>query len=418
MSGGEGSSRGESVRALLAWLNTACRADDLFPRRPAPRAMEIVYGCIRMDRSLDWLIGRLADRPPSKPVQACLKTGLYELFWMERAEAYGVVDTLVDLATGYGGKRAGGFVNAVLRRAIRERDRWKADWDAQPPGVRFSHPDALIDRWTAAYGREAALAVCEWNNRPAEVAIRLPRDPSAREDFRRGLEEAGLRVEPHPASEEYAILPRGAAVESLPGADRVLAVVQDPAGRHAVDLLDPRPGQTILDACAAPGGKALDIAARMEGRGRLDAADVQAPRVARLRDAVARNGARHVEVLCADVRELNRSGYDAALLDVPCTNTGVLRRRPDARWRFSADRLRRIRRLQDEILDAGWARVRPGGAVVYSTCSLEPEENEGAVRAFLARRPGAELEEERTSRPWRDAADGAYAARLRKEASP
>jgi 16S rRNA (cytosine967-C5)-methyltransferase len=183
-------------------------------------------------------------------------------------------------------------------------------------------------------------------------------------------------------------------------------------------MLDPQPGEAILDACAAPGGKTAMIAERLQGRGRLVAVDAQESRCRRLEENLRRMRAGAVEVVCADMRDTlqhnaaNATLFDRILLDVPCSNTGVLRRRPDARWRFAADKLTDLGRLQTALLDASARRLRPGGVLVYSTCSLEPEENSRGIAAWIATHAAFRLERDQLLFPPATGCDGAYAARL------
>jgi 16S rRNA (cytosine967-C5)-methyltransferase len=205
-------------------------------------------------------------------------------------------------------------------------------------------------------------------------------------------------------------------VESLPGYGQGGFIIQDPAARGAVELLDVQPGQRVLDACAAPGGKTLQIAARLGGKGRLVAMDLHADRLPPLRDNLARAGFGWVEVATGDAAAPRPASddwrFDRILLDVPCSNTGVLRRRPDARWRFTARRLAALARTQAAILRNTLAWLAPGGRLVYSTCSLEPEENRDLLDALLRDVPGLRLLGAIDRLPMRDATDGAFAAAL------
>ncbi len=293
---------------------------------------------------------------------------------------------------------------------------------AQKPGIRLSHPDALVERWTARHGEAAALQLCEWNNRPPPLVLRIDPSRVAMDDFVTSLAGAGVEAGPHPfAPDRYIALARGADVRGLPGYAEGLFVVQDPSTLAAVELLDPQPGESVLDACAAPGGKTVAIAQRMKGSGGLVAVDVHADRLPALRQNLERLRLPWVSVHEADLTALPADAagpYDAVLLDVPCSNTGVLRRRPDARWRFSTERLVRLAATQNALLTAAAAVVKPGGRLVYSTCSLEPEEGEGLVRGWLESHGGFSLDGERRCFPPVDGVDGAYAARLLCNISP
>jgi 16S rRNA (cytosine967-C5)-methyltransferase len=239
-------------------------------------------------------------------------------------------------------------------------------------------------------------------------------------DLCQRLAATGLAAEPHPfCPEQYIVLPRGVAIPDVPGYQEGHFFVQDPSCSEAIRLLDPRPGERILDACAAPGGKLMLAADRMRGEGQLVAADRHADRMGPLRENLARMGWKNIRTAQADARSykdlhaaLDHQPADAVLLDVPCTNTGVLRRRPDARWRFTEERLTTQTATQKEILNAAAHCLKPGGRIVYSTCSLEPEEDEGLVAAWSASAPEFRLADEVKRVPPADGIDGAYAALL------
>jgi 16S rRNA (cytosine967-C5)-methyltransferase len=286
-------------------------------------------------------------------------------------------------------KRLDRVVNGVLRNLLRRRDEFEAKLAAAPLAERESYPNALVRRWVERYGEEKAEALAKWHNRPAETWLA----------YRDG---------------RFEKLPHGRKVTDAEGFAEGAFVVQDPATASAVELLDVAPGQSVLDFCAAPGGKTAQIAWRLDGTGRLVAQEVNPRRLARLRQNLARLRLASIEV----VQTISQSSnppiiqFDRVLVDAPCSNTGVLRRRPDARWRWDADHLVQLVGLQAQILDAAAAFVAPGGRLVYSTCSNEPEENSEQAAAFLARHPGFTLVREVESVPFESGEDGAYAVAL------
>jgi 16S rRNA (cytosine967-C5)-methyltransferase len=236
------------------------------------------------------------------------------------------------------------------------------------------------------------------------------------------LKEAGIEAKPHAADpQRFLVLPRGCAVPALPGYGEGRFMVQDPATCLAVDLLDLQPGHNVLDACAAPGGKAVLAAERIGPTGRLVAMDLHEDRIALLRRNLERTGHPEVEIVRGNAARMPESApesgpFDRILLDVPCTNTGVLRRRPDARWRFNPARLSALAGTQRRMLASVALRLAPRGVLVYSTCSLEKEENEDAVQSLLDSQPGFEFWAERRSIPPLAGMDGAYAAAIRRRA--
>lgn len=392
--------------------------------------MELVYGAVRRRETLDWMVRQLVERPPEGPVRALLHVGLEQLMFMERVDAFAAVHETVEAARELECGWAVGLINGVLRSAQRRRSELLIWLSRMPPAVRLSHPVPLLERWERQYGQTRAHRLCEWNNLPAEVCLRRRPCAPPMEEFLARLRGAGFEGRPHPFSpDRCAVLGRGQSPAALPGYEAGWFYVQDPSTMIAPDMLAPTPGESVLDACAAPGGKTAMLAERMDGRGVLIACDLHDDRLARLRENLARMGCDWVRVVQADATAPDDvflpalpAGtprlFDAILVDAPCTNTGVIRRRPDARWAFSQRRLDDLTRLQAALLARLADRVRPGGRMVYSTCSLEREENQLQTRAFLSARPDFTLAAERLLCPPDTATDGAYAALLRRAAPP
>jgi 16S rRNA (cytosine967-C5)-methyltransferase len=262
--------------------------------------------------------------------------------------------------------------------------------------------------------------LAEWNNKPPETILRVEQGVISAAEFVAKMEEADIQLELHPFSnrEQFYILPRGLSVRKLPGYEEGWFTVQDPATSVSVDLLRPCPGETILDACAAPGGKAAMIASRMKGEGSLVAMDVHDDRIAVLKENMERLNLDWVEMVKGDAREplkaLGDRKFDAILLDVPCLNTGVLRRRIDARWRVNTNRIKAMVEVQYDILSACAELLKENGRLVYSTCSLEPEENEDLVARWVREHPGFSKAKAKKTFPPKDGTDGAYAAVIRR----
>ncbi len=375
---------------------------------------ELVLGVTRRRRTLFWACDRVTSHRPRGLLLALLFVGAYQVLFMDRVPDYAAVDATVGAARrlAKGGVK---FLNAVLRRIARERGRILTELEKCPPAIRFSHPEELVGRWRDTFGEKGLLELLAWNNRPALVIVRLRGSQSARGEVIAEFSRRGIAVSPHDfAPEEFFVIGRGEAVPSLPGFNDGLLTVQDPSTALAVRLLDPQSGENILDACAAPGGKSVLIADRMGGRGRVVALEKHADRLMLLKDTITRSRHGIITPLRADATEWvpESGGFDAVLADVPCSNTGVIRRRPDVRWRFSRGRLKRLCSLQQQLLRHLAGLVRPGGRLVYSTCSLEPEENEEIVRAFLAVNRAFFLEKEVRLFPPEHETDGSYAALL------
>ena len=423
-------SRGVAAGIIAAWLERGEFPDRALDSVTADRAFvqELVFGVVRQRRALEWVFRKLVKREPERPLFALALVGLYQLLWLTEVAPFAAVHETVEAAKALAGARAANFLNAILRRAQRESATFTAELEKQQPALRLSHPDVLFDRWSAHYGTANALAICQWNNTPGETVLRI--NTVTTDKFFEALKLAGIAAQPFAAlGHEFCVLPRGVRVTEVPGYREGWFAVQDPATSLAVDLLAPQPDENILDACAAPGGKALDIAARLQGQGCVVALERHADRLARLRENVARAGGGLIRVVQGDAaapeparQELLAAGrgeyFDGVLLDVPCSNTGVLRRRPDARWRFTPARQKKLVETQFRILHGASALVRPGGRLVYSTCSIEPEENEQLLKRWLGIHLEFRLVSERLLLPSKEKTDGAFAALLSRAAAP
>jgi len=355
---------------------------------------------------LDHWLGQLRDGKLDPETRDVLRVGLCQLLILGLPDHAAVNETV---EAGKASVR--GLLNAVLRRAITARQRLLDDVAELPPAVAQSHPDWLFNRWKAAFGKPDALALMSWNNQPASTYFRLnPLAPTPPQLPGKPLENAPgfYQLEgPLPGP----LLAAGAIY------------IQDPATRHAVELLDPQPGERILDACAAPGGKAFLIAAALGSAANLVCTDSNAKRLPRLHDNLTRLHAANATISVHDWTQPAppewHAAFDAILLDVPCSNTGVIRRRVDVRWRLQAPDIAHLVRTQRQILDHALPCLKPGGRLVYSTCSLEHEENRDQVTAFLTSNPQLKLHSIREALPFRDQTDGAFAARIELvEATP
>ena len=359
--------------------------------RDAALCTEIVYGTLRWQRHLDWRLAAHLHRPLARLdpwVRALLRLTAYQLLFLDRVPRWAAVDEAVSLAKLK--SRAPGpaeFVNAVLRALTRA--------PATPPlpaglvealGVRWAFPDWIAARWLGRYGAaeaEAFMAAC--NERPP-VALRANRLRIDREALAARLRDEELaETRPSALAPEGLLLEKGAAAR-LASFTEGWCTVQDEASMLIARLLDPQPGETVADTCAAPGTKTTHLAELMGNRGRIVAFDPQAARLALLDRGAARLGITIVQSHLGGAAALAPRWVgrcDRVLVDAPCSNLGVLRRNPEVKWRRTADDLRRLQQKQRTILGAAASMVRPGGRLVYATCSPEPEENEGVIEPFL-----------------------------------
>jgi 16S rRNA (cytosine967-C5)-methyltransferase len=410
------------------------RALDLATQGMEPRerawTQELVYGTFRLRGRIDHILDGFArDGVESldPDVLDVLRLGAYQLLEMGSVPPYAAVSQSVELVRMAGQPRAAGLVNGILQNMQRRPDFRFPDFEHDPAAhlqTWGSHPRWLVERWIARWGAEDARALAEADNRRPELYIR-PLGMSA-DEARERLAEAEIGAEPVEfAPDSLRIPPPATAAQAL---SIVPSVVQDPAAALVVRYADVPAGAEVIDLCAAPGGKALGLAERA---GRVAAADLSARRLRRVMENAVRVGwGARVGGVVADGRHPPFRAVDAVLLDAPCTGTGTFRRHPDGRWRVTPEDIDALTRLQDELLDAAAALVRPGGVLVYSTCSLEPEENELRIERFLAGRAGWRLEPPATAvdvslldaegrlcvLPQRQGVDGAFAARLRRVA--
>jgi 16S rRNA (cytosine967-C5)-methyltransferase len=425
-------------RAALEILR-AFRAGDLadralervagnLPSREHGWLQELVYGTFRLRGRLDHLLeqrvrGGLGSLQPD--VRDVLRLGAYQLLEMGSVPPYAAVSQSVELVRVAGSPRAAGLVNGVLNALQRERDRlvFPAAEDQLLDHLASwgSHPRWLLERWLARWSGEDVLRLVEANNTRPELYIR-PIGMEISEAIEH-LDEAGIIAEQVPVSpHSLRILPPATAAMVL---DIVPAIVQDPAASLVVDFVAPASGARVVDLCAAPGGKAIGLA----GAGAyVVAADVSRRRLRRVRENAERLEIGSLAMVQADARAPAFRPADVVLIDAPCSGTGTLRRHPDGRWVVSEAGLASLISLQRELLEAAADLVRPGGHLVYSTCSLEAEENEGQVSEFLGSHPefrndpapGAVQDRLQSGEgflqvlPQHHGVDGSFAARLRR----
>lgn len=403
-----------TVRALLEWEKGRTFSDEilhqLFERQrlsPLDRAfvMETFFGILRNLTRLDFLIERLRDGALEGDTRAVLRLGCYQIFHM-RTAAHAAVNETVEL-----GGRARGLVNAVLRRALREKDALDAALDAAPLATRASHPDFLIERWVAAFGPGATERLCAWNNAPAEVHIRA-----------NGLKvTVGELLRATPNATPSPAHPEMLRVSHLPFSwiAHGLCYVQDPSTLLACELLAPQPGERVLDACAAPGGKTTYLAQLMGNSGHILACDLYESRVARLRENLQRLGVTNTRALVHDCMRagppLEAASFDRILIDAPCSNTGVIRRRVDVRWRLTDEDFIRMPAQQFALIRRCAPLLKAGGTLVYSTCSLEAEENDQLIERIPREIPDLHFLESRRTIPFVDGVDGAFAAKFERK---
>jgi len=450
---------------------------------------ELVYGVVRWQVALDWLIARKTDGREQKPgLQNLLRLGLYQIFWLDRIPDHAAVHETVEHAKHDGFGSQAGFVNAVLRGYLRETaetQKLLAGLKISQPAIGWSHPEWQVARWQKRWGAEPTARLLEWNNTPPRTFARVntlkiwegrgtgvpnQTGKSGTATRRPSLDEcaAALLARWREENVEYDFVRRDwleanlvfelkshPPLASLESFRQGWFYVQDPGTLLAACQLGAQPGETILDMCAAPGGKTTFLAQLMNNQGRIVAQDISEERLKLIRENCTRLGVTCVETVLNDwnrphpdplpqereqqssSREISSNArctdqlpriphlpegegrgegkrFDRILADVPCSNTGVMRRRVDLRWRIQPEEIERLHSAQLALLNQAASKLKPGGILIYSTCSLEPEENQEVVNRFLYQHTEFKLESERELLPFVDNVDGAFVAALVK----
>jgi 16S rRNA (cytosine967-C5)-methyltransferase len=372
--------------------------EDLSDERDRAMVSDIATGVQRWRARLDYLLAIYSKRPLDRldpEIVEILRLGAYQLLYHSRVPASAVVDDAVNLARRAGKRSAAGFVNAVLRTISRSRS--NLPWPARPPdpadrtasldylAISLSHPRWLAARWYDRVGFEAAESWMAFNNTPARLTLRANGLRVDRDQLANRLAAEHVVVQPGRFAPDALVVEEGQPLNGQ-AIHEGWGVVQDEASQLVALLAGPNPGERVLDTCASPGGKTTAIAAAMQGRGLLVACDVRARRMDLLKRTVAVSGATHVSLVQADLKEVLpfTQVFDRVLVDAPCSGLGTLRRDPDIRWRRTEADLSALAVTQTVMLAHAADTVRPGGRLVYATCSSEPEENEAVADTFLA----------------------------------
>lgn len=403
------SAREVAVRALrdidvkAAFANLALDAHlskSKLPGRDRGLATEIAYGTTRRLVTIDWALGHVLTRPLAQVdpyIRAILRTALYQLLYMDRIPASAAVDEAVELAKTYGHEGVAKFVNGVLRSLLRRRsDLPWPDPERDPLAalaLRHSYPDWLVEEWTRHFGVNVASELMEAGNQVPPLTVRANSLKVSRAALAEALAAEGVETLPTRFSPQGLVVQEISSAGSLDGLKAMkqgLMTVQDESSMLVSPALAPQPGWTVIDMAAAPGGKSTHLAELMQNLGRVIAVDIHPHKIELISENSRRLGATIVEGLCADAREIGKlmpGRADAVLCDVPCSGLGTLARRADARWRKQPGEIAELAPLQRSILESAALALKPGGLLLYSTCTIHPAENEEMVRAFLSDHP-------------------------------
>ncbi len=436
----------ERALEILAGVEAGAFADALldksrrsFGARDNAFILELVYGTLRNRSRLDWVLNQFSLQPLHKTdplTRNILRLGAYQLLFLDRVPASAAVNTSTELAKGRGKKP--GYVNGLLRNLDRKRSAIVYPGPEDPVrqmAVLYSHPEWLVGRWVRRYGAEAAASILRENNHPAPLVVRTNSLKTTRRELKAAFESRGVETRESLYSPEGIEILSPQGLRDFPAYDRGWFIVQDEAAQLIGFLLSPLPGEAVLDACAAPGGKATHLAELMQNRGTVVALESDRGRMARIGQNSQRLGAAVIVPVQGDARSFREGRFDKILVDAPCSGLGVLRRHPDGRWNKSEPMIRERAAVQRQILENCAELLNPGGALVYATCTTEPEENEEVIGDFLAKHPGFTLDDPKLylpasagklvdergffrTFPGEPAMDGFFGARIAKNSVP
>ena len=420
-------------------LERVLSKNDLDPRSRG-LVTELVYGSVRRMRSLDTLIDQLASKKADKQpplLRSILHLGLYQLRYLSHIPPSAAVNTTVELAKKNGLSGLTGFVNGVLRQYLRIADTGidplkLPDNPVEKLGILHSYPDWIIAVWLEQFGFTATEQLCQWLNQPPKLDLRVNPLLSSVEKVETALQSADIDVSRVPyLPQALRINGSTGAIQNLPGFNDGWWTVQDSSAQLVSHLLAPKAGEFIIDACAAPGGKTTHIAELMGDQGTIWACDRTSSRLRKLQQNTKRLQLKSIQIQVGDSRHLSQfiDKCDRLLLDVPCSGLGTLNRHADARWRQTPATIQELSVLQSELISQSALFVKPGGVMVYSTCTLHPQENESIVENFLEQNPHWQIEPPEPDSPcftfakspswikvlpYQDLMDGFFMVRLKK----
>jgi len=406
---------------------------------------EIVYGTVKYRARLDWEIDRTVQKVERLALgpRILLRLSFYQLLFMDRIPAFAVTNEAVQLARKLFHAGVASLINGVLRNYLRHPDEVVLpDPDKEPLlylEIVYSHPRWMVERWLERFGWANTVKLCEYNNAPAELWIRVNTLRCTPETLHERLWQEGCVVERSALVPEGLLLKAAPPLDTLPSFQEGLFTVQDESSMLVGYAVSPEPGMEVLDVCAGPGGKTTHLAQMMQNRGTILACDLHEHRTRLIEENAARLGIDIIRTMVGDASLLDRhlqKQYPLVLVDAPCSGLGVLRRRPDSRWRKQPEGIKELAELQGKILESVYQLLAPGGRVIYSTCTIEPEENSQVIEAFLRKHsdlrrvdltpyfpyaPKTEEEKaelamgQRQYLPFRDGIEGFFIAALQKE---
>lgn len=358
-------------------------------------ATELVYGTLRWFGYIEWILKKLYRglwKSVPSFIQRNLEVAGYQILFLSKIPAYAIVNEAVEIAKQTHGERWAGMVNAVLRKLIQTKD--KVDTFlldeksvSQKIAIQWSHPQWLVEKWILRFGVERTVAFCQANNQNPYIGIRVNLQKTTRESLSEEFLRAGIEVERDPFLPEFLRIRKSGDISSLEAFQQGKCTVQDPSAGLVAHLVDPHPGEWILDLTSAPGGKATHLAELSNDQAYIVAVDKYFHRLQRVRENACRLGLSSIHCVAADSTGKWNAIFDKVLLDAPCTSVGIFRRCPELKWKKLENKIPEICQLQSRLLESAAQVVKPGGILVYSTCSVLEEENGERINAFLSQHP-------------------------------
>jgi 16S rRNA (cytosine967-C5)-methyltransferase len=411
-------------------LNQVLQANPM-DRPDAALATELVYGTIQRLNTIDYYLKGFVSKGLAKLepwVRSLLRLSVYQLQYLDRIPAHAAVNEAVAIAKRRGHQGISGMVNAVLRNIVRKKEELSipAELDfVQRIALTHSHPEWMVARWLEQYGPEAAEKICQANNEPPKVSVRVNTILAERGRLIDEMHSMGIDARPSTLSQDGIIVTGAGNMAHTSWFRDGLISIQDESSMLVAQMVAPEPGMQVLDCCAAPGGKTAHIAEKMRDQGRIWAADLHEHKRKLIEDQADRLKLECIETITEDARRLAErfppESFDRILLDAPCSGLGVIRRKPDLKWVKQYADIEGISALQQELLQSVCSLLKPGGVLVYSTCTIEQNENEEVVQRFLEKNEAsfeldksAEYQAMRTILPFEHGSDGFFIARIRR----
>ncbi|WP_270171988.1 16S rRNA (cytosine(967)-C(5))-methyltransferase RsmB [Paenibacillus sp. SYP-B4298] len=382
-------------------LNQALQAAKL-SRADASLATELVYGTLQRQGTLDYWLSRFVAKGVRKLepwVRQLLRMSVYQLVYLDRIPPHAAVNEAVQIAKRRGHAGIAGMVNGVLRNMLRRRGELEIPAGlpaAERIALAHSHPQWLVERWIAAYGEQTAEAMCAASNEPPSSSVRINARRASREQVLEQLSGQGAAARASELAPQGIIVDRGGNLADTAFFRDGWWTVQDESSMLVAEVANPQPGMQVVDCCAAPGGKTTHLAEKMDDQGQVFANDLHPHKLKLIEQQAARLGLSSIRTMSGDARalaeKLEPGAFDVVLLDAPCSGLGVIRRKPELKWNKTPEDIEGVAQVQRRLLDACSALVKPGGTLVYSTCTVERRENEEQVERFVREHEEFELD--------------------------